>query len=61
MRILDVFPVGLLLSLHSNILRIVRKKKPNLRKKHLYGDYLVGKRIELVDDYLLTIIHARER
>lgn len=36
------------------------KKKPNLRKKHLYGDYLVGKRIELVDDYLLTIIHARE-
>lgn len=48
MRILGVFPVGLLLSSHPSILRIVREKNTGSKKKDLDGDYLVSKSIELV-------------
>lgn len=48
LRVLDVFPMGLLLSSHPNILRIVREKKLDLRKEEL--GYSVGnRRMELVD------------
>lgn len=48
LRVLDVFFMGLFLSLYFNILRIVREKKLDLRKEEL--GYLVGnRRMELVD------------